>query len=85
MAEISTIKEKFESLSSERDKCKVRKIELETQIKVSREELEKKAKILKEEFGVSSVDEAKQELSRLESEISGELQECENALSKFEV
>lgn len=85
MADINSIKKRFEDLSSQRDQCKVRKIELETQIKVSREDLEKKAKALKEEFGVSSVDEARKELDRLEAEIDAELQECEEALSKFEV
>ena len=85
MADINSIKKRFEDLSSQRDQWKVRKIELETQIKVSREDLEKKAKALKEEFGVSSVDEARKELDRLEAEIDAELQECEEALSKFEV
>lgn len=85
MASVQEIKDKFKSVTEERDRNNVRKIELETQIKVSREDLQKKMKQLKSDFGLDSIDAAEKELAKLEGDINTELSECEEFLSKYEV
>lgn len=81
---VESIKERYSSLVSERDKCKVEKIEYETQLKVSKEELEKRMKELNEEFEVSSIEEAEKLLETMTTDIENELKECEELLKKFE-
>lgn len=83
MADLGDVKKRFEELSSEKEACKARVIQLETKIDVAEKEKDNALKALKEQFGLDSVEEANAKVSQLESEIEAELAECEEYLEKF--
>ena len=78
-----TTKERFEKLVSKRDALSSEKIQLETRGQMLKQEIQKTTEKLKE-FGVSTLQEASQKVQEMESALSKEMAEIEEALSKFD-
>lgn len=83
MGDISELQANFKKLRDKQQSLKNRQLELETQLAMQTEERDKALAKLREDHGLSSIEEANQELEKLGKEIDSILDASEKEMSEY--
>lgn len=76
------VKQRFNTLLDKKEEAKKQKVMLETRIESAQESMEAVKTEWQEKYGVSSLEEAKQKLSEMETSVNEGLAECEKYLEE---